>query len=47
MKAFEVIKTLVENKEKINKLTSNGEKIKMNQTIRNNLNELKTIINGG
>lgn len=42
-----LIKTLVENQEKMNKLTGNGDKIKMNQTIKNNIDELKNIINGG
>lgn len=46
-KTYELIKTLVENKEKMNKLTGNGDKIKMNQTIKTNLVQLKNIINGG
>lgn len=46
-KTYELIKTLVENQDKMNKLTGNGEKIKMNQAIKTNLDELKNIINGG
>ncbi|MDD3306528.1 MAG: DUF4391 domain-containing protein [Acetobacterium sp.] len=46
-KTYELIKTLVENKELQNKLTGNGDKIKMNQTIKTNLEQLKNIINGG
>ena len=46
-KTYELIKTLVVNQDKMNKLTGNGEKIKMNQAIKTNLDELKNIINGG
>lgn len=46
-KIYGLIKTLVENKEKLNKLTRNGDKIKTNQEIKDNIDELKNIINGG
>lgn len=46
-KIYELIKTLVENQEKLNRLNSNSDKIKMNQSIKNNIVELKNIINGG